>query len=99
MTKYALVIFKITNIGGKYLRGYEHYEYSYYEYKNVSGMSHKEIVEEVYNGVEVNQDDNDQHKFWLSDSISDEFIKEVQVYGIQPMTHVELGVLKKFGVL
>lgn len=93
MTKYALVTFKITN------GGYEHYEYSYYEYKNVSGMSHKEIVEEVYGDVEVNQDDNDQHKFWLSDSISDEFIKEVQVYGIEPMTYVELGVLKRFGVL
>ena len=93
MAKYTLVTFKITN------GVYEHYEYSYYEYNNVSEMSHKKIVEEVYSKVKVNQDDNDQHKFWLSDSISDEFIKEVQVYGIQPITSVELKVLISLNII
>ena len=93
MAKYTLVTFKITN------GVYEHYEYSYYEYKNVSEMSHKKIVEEVYSKVKVNQDDNDQHKFWLSDSISNKFIKEVQVYGIQPITSVELKVLISLNII
>jgi len=87
MTKFSLVTFKITN------GGYEHYEYSYYESKNISGISHKQIVQEVYDGEDIEVDKNDMHKFWLCD------LRTVEVYGIEPMTDVELGVFKKFGVL
>ena len=83
----ALVTFKITN------GGYEHYEYSYYKFKNISGMSHKEIVQEVYDGDDIEVDKDDMHKFWLCD------LRTVEVYGIEPMTYVEWGVLKRFGVL
>jgi len=89
MTKelFALVTFKITN------GSYEHYEYSYYKSKNISGMSHKEIVQEVYDGDDIEVDKDDMHKFWLCD------LRTVEVYGIEPMTYVEWGVLKRFGVL
>jgi len=87
MTKFALVTFKITN------GSYEHYEYSYYESKNISGMSHKEIVQEVYDSNDIKVDKDDMHKFWLWNE------RTVEVYGIEPMTYVEWGVLKRFGVL
>ena len=87
MSKFALVTFKITD------GSCEYYEYSYYEFKNISGMSHKEIVQEVYNGNDIEVDKDDMHKFWLCD------LRTVEVYGIEPMTDMELGVFKKFGVL
>tara|TARA_R100001015_G_C4530037_1_gene96727 strand:+ start:38 stop:298 length:261 start_codon:yes stop_codon:yes gene_type:complete len=86
MTKFSLVTFKITN------GSCEHYEYSYYESKNISGLSHKEIVQDFI-GSEVEVDKNDMHKFWFND------FRTIEVYGIEPMTDVELGVFKKFGVL
>tara|TARA_Y100000114_G_scaffold14562_1_gene11879 strand:- start:230 stop:517 length:288 start_codon:yes stop_codon:yes gene_type:complete len=95
MTKelFALVTFKITN------GSYENYEYSYYKSKNISGMSHKEIVQEVYDDDDIEVDKDDMHKFWLWSINSGFNYCSVEVYGIEPMTYVELGVLKKFGVL
>ena len=56
-------------------------------------MSHKEIVQEVYDSNDIKVDKDDMHKFWLWNE------RTVEVYGIEPMTYVEWGVLKRFGVL
>ena len=86
MAKFSLITFKITNWD------YEHYEYSFYELKNISGITDKEIVEDFL-GSEVEVCEDDEHKFWFNDS------RTIEVYKIDPMTYVEWGVLKRFGVL
>ncbi len=86
MAKFSLITFKITNGDS------EHYEYSFYECKNRGGVSDKEIVQDFI-GSEVEVDKNDEHLFWFNDC------RTIEIYGIDPITYVEIGVFKKFGVL
>jgi hypothetical protein len=85
MIKFSLITFKINNSDS------EHYEYSCYEYKNISGLSHREIVQDFI-GSEVEIDKNDTHKFWFDD------YRTIEVYGIQSIPSKELKVLQKYGI-
>lgn len=86
MTKFSFITFQITD-GDR-----QHYEYSFYELKNRAGVSTKEVVEDFI-GSEVEVDKNDEHLFWFNDC------RTIEIYGIDPITYVEIGVFKKFGVL
>ena len=86
MTKFSFITFQITD-------GYcQHYEYSFYELKNRAGVSDKEIIQDFI-GSEVEADKNDEHLFWFNDC------RTIEIYGIDPITYVEIGVFKKFGEL
>jgi len=86
MAKFSLITFQITN------GDCQHYEYSFYERKNRGGVSDKEIIQDFI-GSEVEVDKNDEHLFWFNDC------RTIEIYGIDPITYVEIGVFKKFGVL
>ena len=86
MTKFSFITFQITD------GDCQHYEYSFYELKNRAGVSDKEIIQDFI-GSEVEVDKNDEHLFWFNDC------RTIEIYGIDPMPYVELGVLKRFGVL
>ena len=86
MTKFSFITFQITD------GDCQHYEYSFYELKNRAGVSDKEIIQDFI-GSEVEADKNDEHLFWFNDC------RTIEINGIHPITYVEIGVFKKFGVL